>query len=566
VVIGIIFILMILAFFLFILIKRGLVNYSRKYLSLNWDEFNENIPSEDARLKYGISDYFGYYKSTTETKMTGALQWFWNEFYNMNGMSKSLSTVFSHPDVVIDGQIYEAKICRQYSIDRIKSPIISTIVSFVIVFLNYFLRDIIIALVKRIGFHTETNQTKVIMVFIFIVQFFNTAILNLLTNANLREAIGISVFSGIYPDFDFNWYIDFGVPMISTMLTNAFSPLIELWMFYPLTLLYRLLDKNFIWKKYRTKKTTIQQFVNLYSGPEYLLHYKYSRILNIVFVTFMYGMVLPILFPIGLLSIIFTYFAEKIMIVFYYKEPPSYDQKLNNLALKILAWAPFFMFTFGFWMMSNRQIFYNVAKLSEKANPKVENTGHVLFKDIRAGPELNLFIMIWLFLLCMIFRRLIAYLLNKSPFAVKVDQSLDEGLPNYFDALEYHSKYWIWEERHSRNNLGFKIILESNLEGIADSKIGNQCIQGVAVYEMLANVRYIEKFQYFPSHSNSDMEENLGDCDKWKISLNLAFIKHKHSSAVNFSDNPRHTAKNLRNTSKIHKIWTIQNTFSTDNH
>lgn len=74
VVIGIIVILMVLAFFLFILIKRGLVNNSRKYLSLNCDEFNENIPSDDTRLKYGISDYYGFYESTTETKMTGALQ------------------------------------------------------------------------------------------------------------------------------------------------------------------------------------------------------------------------------------------------------------------------------------------------------------------------------------------------------------------------------------------------------------------------------------------------------------------------------------------------------------
>lgn len=87
------------------------------------------------------------------------------------------------------------------------------------------------------------------------------------------------------------------------------------------------------------------------------------------------------------------------MIVYYYKEPPSYDQQLNNTAIKILSWAPIFMFTFGYWMISNQQIFDNRVELSEQAEPGVETTFHVVFRNISGSPDLNMFIMIWVFIL-----------------------------------------------------------------------------------------------------------------------------------------------------------------------
>lgn len=392
------------------------------------------------------------------------------------------------------------------------------------------------------------------MIFIFIVQFFNTAIINLLTNANIKEALGIGIFNGQYPDFDFNWYLDFGVPLITTMLINAFSPLIEFAMFYGILILFRLIDKRFKCSKYKTSTTTMQQFVNLYAGPEYLIHYKYSRVLNIVFITFMFGIVLPVLFPIALLSLIITYFAEKLSIVYYYKEPPSYDQKLNNTAIKILAWAPFLMFTFGFWMMSNKQIFNNKAELDEKANPRVETTSHVLFRDVRAGPELNLFILTWVFILAMIFHRLIIRCLKKTPLAIQVADTQDEGLPNYFDALNGENlRLMISEERYARNKLGFKTILDSTLEGIAEAQPTNKTIQGVASYDILANPRYAEKFQYFPFENNIFDELNE-EGDKVKVCLNLAYMKEKDLKFVNlnkrFRDTLRVTSKNKENISK----------------
>lgn len=67
-----------------------------------------------------------------------------------------------------------------------------------------------------------------------------------------------------------------------------------------------------------------------------MMHYKYSTILNVVFVTFMYGFGIPILFPVAVISLIILYFVEKTMLYYSYRMPPMYDEKMSELVYKIL--------------------------------------------------------------------------------------------------------------------------------------------------------------------------------------------------------------------------------------
>ena len=77
---------------------------------------------------------------------------------------------------------------------------------------------------------------------------------------------------------------------------------------------FRLMDRHFTCNEKTTMQTSVQGYINLYSGPVYLMHYKYSTILNVCFVTFMYGFGLPILFPVAILAFLILYFVEKTMI------------------------------------------------------------------------------------------------------------------------------------------------------------------------------------------------------------------------------------------------------------
>lgn len=114
-------------------------------------------------------------------------------------------------------------------------------------------------------------------------------------------------------------------------------------------------DKNFSEKK--TKCKLKQEYIDLYSGPEYFIHYRYSFVLNIVFITFMFGAGLPILFILALVALVCFYCLERLLLAWYYKKPPMFDDKLNSLAIKILMIAPILYCAFGFWMYNNPQIF-----------------------------------------------------------------------------------------------------------------------------------------------------------------------------------------------------------------
>ena len=138
------------------------------------------------------------------------------------------------------------------------------------------------------------------------------------------------------------------------MMFNIYWPLIEFSIYWAMRAGFRLKDRGCkSCNVENTKKTTIQQYVELYSGPNYFIHYKYSAILNITFVTFMYGLGLPILFPIAVCAFFVLFMVEKAMLYYSYRMPPMYDNVLNDSVLNLLQYAPLLFLAFGYWMFSS---------------------------------------------------------------------------------------------------------------------------------------------------------------------------------------------------------------------
>jgi hypothetical protein len=68
-----------------------------------------------------------------------------------------------------------------------KSYILSTSFSYILIGFNYVLRTIVIAVVVWIGYATQTAQLERITTVTFLCQFFNTAFILMLVNADLSE-------------------------------------------------------------------------------------------------------------------------------------------------------------------------------------------------------------------------------------------------------------------------------------------------------------------------------------------------------------------------------------------
>ena len=116
------------------------------------------------------------------------------------------------------------------------------------------------------------------------------------------------------------WYKDIGLTLINAMVFNIYWPVLEFIAFYCLRVFFRVIDRGlFTCNSWRTRSKTIQKYVDIYSGPEYMIHYKYSAILNITFITFMYGAGMPILFPIAFASFITLYLMERLLVAYSYR-------------------------------------------------------------------------------------------------------------------------------------------------------------------------------------------------------------------------------------------------------
>jgi len=101
-------------------------------------------------------------------------------------------------------------------------------------------------------------------------------------------------------------------------------------------------------------------YVDLYSGPEYFNHFKYSGILNVAFVTMLYGLGMPILFLVAAFTYFVLYSLERILVAYFYQLPPTFDDQMTKNAFRIIRWASVLHLFFGYWMLSNKQIFQNV--------------------------------------------------------------------------------------------------------------------------------------------------------------------------------------------------------------
>jgi len=145
---------------------------------------------------------------------------------------------------------------------------------------------------------------------VFLVLFLNTGFLLTIANANLTEHPPHFItkhFVGPYYDYEPEWYAAVGFLILKTMIINAFLPFSGLAMGYFIPLLKRKMDMKFGKNRYVTKKTSMIAYKKLWSGGEYIMHVKDSGILLIVFVTSMYGVGMPLLFPVAALTLLINF-------------------------------------------------------------------------------------------------------------------------------------------------------------------------------------------------------------------------------------------------------------------
>ena len=146
------------------------------------------------------------------------------------------------------------------------------------------------------------------------------------------------------------------------MMINAILPYVGLCSAFMVPFLKRKLDRGFGKDPktglprtiYNSKKTSLGAYRDLYSGVDYVIHFKYSGMLNIMYITMMYGLGMPVLFPLAAFNYFNQYLCERIIVSYCCKQPPALDDKLTKNCIEKLKWSPILFLFNGYWMLSNR--------------------------------------------------------------------------------------------------------------------------------------------------------------------------------------------------------------------
>lgn len=340
---------------------------------------------------------------------------------------------------------------------------------------------------------------------VFICIFFNTGFLVMLCNANLLEQSSmLSAFNGNDTDFNRNWFTSQGDTIVKSMVFNIWFPIAMEFGNYCQRSTFRFMDWCSTEQGKKTAKTNIQQYINLHSGSKYLLHYRYSTILNVVFITMMFGAGMPILFPIAAMSLTCFFCLEKFMLYYVFQQPPAYDEKLNNSVLRILDKGPVFLLAFGYWLLTNLQQVENNYLMEKNRKSDPSPSLHICSKywhpaeAFNSGPAGALLIMLYIYILYLIFRTPLSVCYSKCfPSDSVGDFFTDEEIDLYQNCLDDDDKNWSLKEEENSLKYGMRLMLKDTREGIESGKMKDSKkfhLQGVHTYDILRNPAYYQAF------------------------------------------------------------------------
>ena len=151
---------------------------------------------------------------------------------------------------------------------------------------------------------------------VFISLFLNTGLLLTLANANLSEHpphFFTNAFKGPYYDYEPDWYAEVGFLILKTMIINAILPFSALAMGWGIPWIHRKMDMKWGNDRYVTKKTSMLSYKKIWGGGEYIMHIKNAGLLLVVFVSCLYGVGMPMLFPVAAVNFGIQWTCERIM-------------------------------------------------------------------------------------------------------------------------------------------------------------------------------------------------------------------------------------------------------------
>ncbi|CAI2370761.1 unnamed protein product [Moneuplotes crassus] len=543
-------IVMVIGFSLLFLTQQTKDLLRRSYPEVDCELLAESYSSESMLLRFAVSEWYnideqGISRESILKLSTSNLQCFCKNLQSELGYREASQKSYK---VQVRGRLIDSPLCKDYLFAE-KIVILSIVLAPAILeAINFGIRTVINFSMSVLRMENKTIESSTAMVIDFMLTFFNSSIVILLMNANFRETgLPFTFLNGYYGDFNAKWYALVAPIFITPMFIRCILPPVMMVVGWGLKRLFLLIDqREYILSKicfsnldrneeedrtlvFTNKKTNLE-FANLRSGDKLNLHSPYSQVLVAIMICFMYGLGLPILFPLTFCFIVVIYLTYKIGIVYWYQKPPHFESALSTIFLYNLKYASLFFCGFSYWMLCNRQMFDNHV-LGKESQDEVEYNGHSIYYV----PGDHRLLLLFFFFVCCAYIWL--YEVRFDCFnivfssSVKQEASQFEGLRSFYKSLSYKNLInWIYEEALVRNQFGYKKLFDSTYERLLKEQgmrglfkkynVDELLEKGLfeeSSYDILALPEYYEQLGYLPieerneSNHKKEMEPIIND-------------------------------------------------------
>jgi hypothetical protein len=214
--------------------------------------------------------------------------------------------------------------------------------------------------------HNFEHSEESLATRIFILLFLNTGIVVLVTNSQLFSNLDLlaqfaaNCISDTRKDFSTGWYEQVGstitLIMCFTVFTIHFAPT------------FRYVRAQRRRKAQSPMCVTQNQLNELYTGPEFHLSSRYAQLLNIIFVTLLFGSGIPVLYFTGAVAMLVAFWYEKKLFASFYRTPPQYNEVLGRQTTAMLPYAAMMHLLMAMWMFGNQSIFVSTEYDSDSSS------------------------------------------------------------------------------------------------------------------------------------------------------------------------------------------------------
>ncbi|CAD8090541.1 unnamed protein product [Paramecium sonneborni] len=408
------------------------------------------------------------------------------------------------------------QLCQQWFNDYVKIVGWPFLIVIVIIFINQVIQLIFTKFAEFEAHRSKSKQLSSRLLKVFIVQYINTALVILIINIKFTSELNLSSFSvwlnGKFDDINVQWFNQVGTTILLTMVIYIIGPLINIMISSLIRCFKKCFDQCGLDEGQFTKKLTQQDLNEYYTGSDFNVELKYSQILTVICVNFLYSSGMPLLYLTTALFLFITFCSDKYYLLHFCKIPPKVDDSIAKLVRQILKLLLIWHTIFSIWIYGSTKLFPETVDFTKsiQSSSIVQNAQNDVFGEFftRAITSqcigltcmlilLILYYILWPYLISPILKTIFFFCYSESTLFDKVENTFISMQQSLYELYSQNQGNQLKEllriQRQDAQQKGqqqFALLMGERLARLQALKFFKGLINGLHSYDIVLNPKY----------------------------------------------------------------------------